>query len=83
MHAVVPEADLDSRIEIYVRELIGSAPGAVAAAKRLIAQVAGVPPADVAALTAEAIARQRVSEEGQAGMRAFRRSGALPGCRWA
>jgi methylglutaconyl-CoA hydratase len=71
VHAVVPEADLDSRIEMYVRDLIGSAPGAVAAAKRLIAQVAGVPPADVAGLTAEAIARQRVSEEGQAGMRAF------------
>ena len=54
-----------------MRELIGSAPGAVAAAKALIAQVAGVPPADVAGLTAEAIARQRVSDEGQAGMRAF------------
>jgi methylglutaconyl-CoA hydratase len=56
---------------MYVRDLIGSAPGAVAAAKQLIAQVAGVPPADVAGLTADAIARQRVSEEGQAGMRAF------------
>ena len=71
VHAVVPEADLDSRIELYVRDLVGAAPGAVAAAKRLIAQVAGVPPAEVADLTAETIARQRVSDEGQGGMRAF------------
>lgn len=71
VHAVVAEADLDARIDLYVRDLMSSAPGAVAAAKRLIAQVAGVHPADVADLTAEAIARQRVSAEGQAGMRAF------------
>jgi methylglutaconyl-CoA hydratase len=71
VHTVVPEADLDSRIELYVRDLMSSAPDAVATAKRLIAQVAGVPPADVANLTAETIASQRVSAEGQAGMRAF------------
>ena len=71
VHAVVPEADLDSRIDMYVRDLLSSAPGAVATAKQLIAEVAGVPPATVCDLTAETIARQRVSDEGQAGMRAF------------
>lgn len=71
VHAVVPEADLDVTIDAYVRELRESAPGAVAAAKALIAEVAGRSPADVASLTAETIAKHRVSEEGQAGMRAF------------
>ena len=71
VHAVSPEADLDAVVERYVRELLTSAPGAVAAAKRLIAEVAGRPAADVAELTAETIARHRVSAEGQSGMRAF------------
>jgi methylglutaconyl-CoA hydratase len=41
------------------------------AAKRLIAAVAGHPPAEVARLTAETIARHRASAEGQDGMLAF------------
>jgi methylglutaconyl-CoA hydratase len=71
VHAVVPEADLDRVIDGYVQELASSAPGAVAAAKQLIAQVADRPPAAVGDLTAETIATHRVSREGQAGMRAF------------
>ena len=45
VHAVCSEADLDATIDRYVRELVTSAPGAVSAAKALIAQVAGRPPA--------------------------------------
>jgi methylglutaconyl-CoA hydratase len=71
VHAVCPDADLDPTVERYVRELLTSAPGAVTAAKRLIAQVAGRPANDVAELTADTIARHRVADEGQAGMRAF------------
>ena len=71
VHAVCSEADLDATIDRYVQELVTSAPGAVSAAKALIAQVAGRPPRDVADLTAETIARHRVSDEGQSGMRAF------------
>ncbi len=71
VHTVCSEADLDTTSDQYVRELVTSAPGAVSAAKALIAQVAGRPPRDVADLTAETIARHRVSEEGQSGMRAF------------
>jgi methylglutaconyl-CoA hydratase len=71
VHAVCPEADLDTTIDRYLRELVTSAPGAVSAAKALIAQVAGRPTSEVADLTAETIARHRVSEEGQSGMRAF------------
>ena len=71
VHAVVPESELDATVEGYVRELTSSAPGAVTAAKKLIARVAGRLPSDVSDLTAETIAAHRVSPEGQAGMRAF------------
>ena len=66
-----PNADLDATVGRYVAELVTSAPEAVAAAKRLIAHVAGRPAADVADMTADTIARHRVSAEGQGGMRAF------------
>ena len=71
VHTVVAERDLDAAVQGCVRELLSSGPLAVAAAKQLIAAVAGRPTADVADLTAETIARQRVSPEGQEGMRAF------------
>jgi len=71
VHAVVPEADLDRTIDAYVRDLVTSAPGSITGAKHLIAAVANRIPADVADLTAETIARHRVSSEGQDGMRAF------------
>lgn len=71
VHAVVPEAGLDTAVDAYVKELLTSAPEAVTAAKELIARIAWRQPHEVAALTAETIARRRVSAEGQHGMRAF------------
>jgi methylglutaconyl-CoA hydratase len=71
VHAIGPETSLDELVDGYVRELLTSAPGAIAGAKQMIARVAGKPPADVAAMTAETIARHRVSDEGQQGMKAF------------
>lgn len=71
VHAVVPVAQLDEAVESYVRELLTSGPHAVAAAKSLIPRVARAAPADVTDITAETIARHRVSAEGQEGMRAF------------
>ena len=71
VHAVVPAADLDTTIDAYVHDLLTSGPRAIAAAKTLIRAVAGRPPADVAGVTADTIARHRVSPEGQEGMRAF------------
>jgi methylglutaconyl-CoA hydratase len=71
VHAVAPAPHLDAVVDDYVRELLSSAPEAIAAAKSLIGKVTGRPPADVADLTAATIARHRVSEEGQDGMRAF------------
>ena len=71
VHAVVPAADLDETIDAYVKELVTSGPEAIAAAKRMIAAVAGHPPAEMAQHTAETIAHHRASAEGQDGMLAF------------
>jgi len=70
-HAVVPEADLDAAVDGYVRELLTSAPAAITGAKHLIAAVANCIPSDIDDVTAETIARHRVSAEGQDGMLAF------------
>jgi methylglutaconyl-CoA hydratase len=71
VHAVVPGVDLDGRVAAYVSELLTSAPEAVSAVKALIPEVARRGPGEATALTAEAIARRRVSAEGQEGLRAF------------
>jgi methylglutaconyl-CoA hydratase len=71
IHRIVPESDLDSAVDEYVQEILSSAPGAIAAAKALIKDVANRPSADVIGLTTTRIAEQRVSAEGQEGMRAF------------
>ena len=71
MHAVVPAADLDEAVNQYVQEFLTGAPEAIAAAKALIPHVWGRPLADAMPITAAAIARRRVSPEGQEGLRAF------------
>ncbi len=71
VHTVVAAGQLDAAVADVVREALTAAPTGVAAAKRLIPQVAGRSPEDVAALTAKTIAAQRVSPEGQDGLRAF------------
>lgn len=71
VHEVVSAAELDATIDTCVRELLMGGPGALAGAKALIAAVAGRPAAAVIGLTSAAIARHRVSAEGQEGMRAF------------
>ena len=71
VHTVTPAASLDAAVDDYVRELLTSAPEAISGAKRLIALIAGRPTGEVADLTAQTIAKHRVSDEGQEGMRAF------------
>ena len=83
VHAVVPEAELDRAVDdVRARDADRSAPGAVAAAKALIARGRRTSRRPTSpALTADAIAAQRVSAEGQEGMRAFlekRRASWLP-----
>lgn len=68
---VVAADRLDLAVDRHVQQFLKAAPSAVAATKRLLRDVAGRRPADVMALTADAIARQRVSAEGQEGLRAF------------
>ena len=71
VHALAPPSGLDAALSGYVKELLSSAPGAVSAAKVLIARVAGEAAPDVGDYTAATIARHRVGAEGQSGMRAF------------
>jgi methylglutaconyl-CoA hydratase len=71
VHEVVPLASLDDSVTRFVTEALSASPAAVARAKALIPRVLGRAPADVMDLTAEAIAAQRVSPEGQEGLNAF------------
>jgi methylglutaconyl-CoA hydratase len=71
VHEVVPAAELDPTVDRYVTEALSVAPSAVARAKALIPNVLGRSPADVIGITADAIASQRVSPEGQEGLKAF------------
>jgi methylglutaconyl-CoA hydratase len=71
IHDIVPLADLDARIEAIEIEFATSGPGAIAAAKRLIADVRETSYAQTKDLTARAIAAQRTTPEGQEGLRAF------------
>jgi methylglutaconyl-CoA hydratase len=71
VHAVADPADLDRVVAKYVNDLLTSGPEAVAAAKRLIAEVASRDRQSAVEYSAEAIAERRVSKEGQDGMRAF------------
>ena len=71
VHAVVPADDIDAGVDAVLREVLSAGPEAIAASKRLIAQVAVCPPEDATALTSEALAERRVSAEGQEGLRAF------------
>jgi len=71
VHAVVPMADLDEAVGNYIKEALSASPTAVARSKALIPNVLGKLPADVINITADAIATQRVSPEGQEGLKAF------------
>jgi len=71
VHAVAPPGDLAAVTDTYVSELLSSGPEAIAAAKRLIREVASGAREHVAESTAGIIASRRVSAEGQEGIRAF------------
>ncbi|CAN5222583.1 enoyl-CoA hydratase-related protein [soil metagenome] len=66
----VPE-HLDHPLDGFVQDILASGPRAVAAAKQLVREVAGLTPREARELTVERIAAVRVSDEGQEGMRAF------------
>jgi methylglutaconyl-CoA hydratase len=71
VESVVEPADLDAAVGRVVEAILEAGPEAVRAAKRLVREVDGRAPAEVFDLTIERIAKLRVSDEGQEGMRAF------------
>lgn len=71
VHDVVHTDDLDETVAHHVEKFRRAAPTAIANTKRLLREVYGQRQADVMPLTIEAIADQRVSPEGQEGLRAF------------
>ena len=71
VHTVVPAADLDRAVDEHLALFHKAAPSAIARTKRLLTDVHGRRPADVLTLTVDQIANQRVSPEGQEGLRAF------------
>ena len=72
VHHVVAGTDLDQKVAECVSDILAAGPQAMAAAKALIARIWARPiDNDITALTAETIARRRVSAEGQEGIKAF------------
>ncbi|PYS10114.1 MAG: enoyl-CoA hydratase [Acidobacteria bacterium] len=70
-HVAAHELALDALIDSKISQILTSAPEAIAAAKELIFGVAARTLESSLEFAADAIARARTSEEGQAGMQAF------------
>jgi methylglutaconyl-CoA hydratase len=71
VHEVVPARELDTAVARRLTDVLGAGPKAVGLAKALIREIAGANPRDVIGLTTNTLASQRVSDEGQEGLRAF------------
>jgi methylglutaconyl-CoA hydratase len=71
VHAIGAESELDRMIGRYVNEVQTAGPQACAAAKQLISEVSRRDRTAATEYSIDAIAVQRVSAEGQEGMRAF------------
>jgi methylglutaconyl-CoA hydratase len=71
VHQVVPLADLDETVDAKLSELRTAGPAAIAAAKLLVRRVLDNSYSESRAITTKAIAKQRVTAEGQEGLRAF------------
>jgi len=67
----VPPGQLDASVESKIQELSTSGPGAARLGKKIASTVGGLSPDEARRWTAERIASQRVSPEGQEGLRAF------------
>ena len=72
VHEVVEgEAALDRAVEAAVDDILRAGPTAARAAKAIVREIRGLPHESTRWHTARRIAGQRVSEEGQEGLRAF------------
>ena len=76
---VVPAADLDAATQAIVDRLLRGAPGAMAASKALVHEIADTPLDDeIRERTAQVLAVRRSTDEGRAGVRAFLDKGRAP-----
>ncbi len=71
VHEVVVAENLDAAVARVCKELLAAGPTAIVAIKRLLADVRETSYEATLDLTANAIAKQRTSAEGQEGLRAF------------
>ncbi len=71
VHEVVPPGQLDASTESKVGEVLTSGPSAARLAKEIARTVSGLSAEEARHWTAERIASQRISAEGQEGLRAF------------
>jgi methylglutaconyl-CoA hydratase len=71
IHELVPPGQLEASVESKIQELLTSGPSAARLAKKIARTVSGLAPDEARRWTAERIAGQRVSPEGQEGLRAF------------
>ncbi|HEV2879598.1 MAG TPA: enoyl-CoA hydratase-related protein [Candidatus Eremiobacteraceae bacterium] len=71
VHEVVPPGQLDASVESKIQELLTSGPSAARLGKEIARTVDSLTPYEARRWTAERIAGQRVSPEGQEGLRAF------------
>ncbi len=71
VHSIVPLEHLDDAIEKALNELLTSAPQALRVCKELALTVGQMDSTTARRYTAETIARLRVSDEGQEGLRSF------------
>jgi methylglutaconyl-CoA hydratase len=71
VNAAVPADRLDEEVDAVVTDLLAGGPGAIAAAKRLLAEVPGTPVDEAFRWTGELSARLFATEEAREGMRAF------------
>jgi len=68
---VASEAELDTVVDSLVRQLLSSGPKALAWCKQLLQNVPSMNEKDAGKYTAEVIAKLRMGDEGQEGMKAF------------
>lgn len=71
VHTVVPPEELDAAVAETIGQLLSGGPQALRACKMLARDIGDLDEQAARTITAETIARLRVSEEGQEGLRAF------------
>lgn len=71
INAAVPAAELDAEVDAVVTDLLAGGPNAIAASKRLLAEVPGLDVADAFAWTQELSAQLFRSDEAREGMGAY------------